>query len=92
MLHDFKRITRIGAAKRRLSRNAGLFRSTKKGGLRCKGQAAVEVIYKVLEAEKIYVSPRIANEAQQAFDKAKSGLAWKIADALDRAGLLRKPK
>jgi hypothetical protein len=52
----------------------------------------VDVIYKVLEAEKIFVSPRIANEAQQAFDKAKSGLAWKITDALDRAGLLRKPK
>ena len=55
-------------------------------------QAAVDVIYEVLEAEKIFVSPRIANEAQQAFNKAKSGLAWKIADALDRAGLLRKPK
>ncbi len=55
-------------------------------------QAAVDVIYKVLEAEKIFVSPRIANEAQQAFNKAKSGLAWKITDALDRAGLLRKPK
>jgi hypothetical protein len=32
-------------------------------------QAAVDVIYKVLEVEKIYVSPRISNEAQQAFDK-----------------------
>jgi hypothetical protein len=52
-------------------------------------QQAREAIRKALEPEKLYARPLIANEVQQAFDNAKAHLAVKMAEALEKAGVLR---
>jgi hypothetical protein len=53
-------------------------------------QKAQEAIRQVLQAKVLLTRPVIAHEAQLAFDAAKPTLAIEIADALNKAGLLRE--
>jgi hypothetical protein len=53
-------------------------------------QKAREAIRQVLEGKVLLTRPVIAHEAQQAFDAVKPSLAVEIADALNKAGLLRE--
>jgi len=53
-------------------------------------QKAREAIRQVLEGKVLLTRPAIAHEAQQAFDAVKPTLAVEIADALNKAGLLRE--
>jgi hypothetical protein len=52
-------------------------------------EKAREAIHQVLEGKVLLTRPVIAHEAQEAFDAAKPALAVEIADALNKAGLLR---
>jgi hypothetical protein len=53
-------------------------------------QEAREFIRKALEGKVLFVRPPIASEAQEAFDNLKPALATEIAEALNKAGLLRE--
>ena len=53
-------------------------------------QEARESIRQVLEGKVLLSRPVIAHQAQLAFDAAKPTLAIEIADALNKAGLLRE--
>jgi hypothetical protein len=52
-------------------------------------QPAREVIRKTLEPETLLTRPPIAQEAQDAFDNLKPDLATRLADALEKSGLLK---
>jgi hypothetical protein len=53
-------------------------------------EKAREAIRQVLQGKVLLTRPVIADEAQQAFDAVKPTLAVEIADALNKAGLLRE--
>jgi hypothetical protein len=52
-------------------------------------EKACEAIRQVLDGKVLLTRPVIGHEAQQAFDAVKPSSAVEIADALNKAGLLR---